>query len=677
MHVARPHWKQFVSAGRGHRWHSPTTAIGRRDAGAHGIKASRRFSRPSRGPELAEGGDPLRDRVVLVDRLLARAPDGDRHLVGQVAVPLEHAAEHLAHDVLDEPRALVRDLDELPLVGPLEHPVRGRADGGLDDVDEVVRFDVVAPRLFEGQRRPVPLVVGDDRHAPQRGVGRVDLPDRLHRARAGGHPEDLHADRLADLDRGPAARLRAREEGERFQARPSEGRPLLEEVLRRRADLPVRRVLVLLEELLRDPRRHLLERVDRVPDALVDDLADRLEVPRQVGAPLVPREVDEDVEARREGHRAARSLDLDRLRDAADPDPGDAEAAVHAAVLNVRNGSPRGPTGAFHLNFGGCPNDAAGRSLPPPKRERKGRQREPPPWLGGGVQRNPMNPVESNATGSYGPAASITGVAISTGSASGTPCISRATLSTSSRSVVITDPDRCSSTSSMIVSTTLFTNSNACASVRSAPSRVRLLLSRITVESHAAFSRASPSSTRVPRPSTENGRIAIPTTWAPPPRADSARTGAAPVPVPPPRPHTRNTMSRTSRTGGGPGTPRRRTPPGPGPRPRGRPSRGGAARPRGSVRGPPRPCSPPGSRRPVGPSRTPGSRRCSPRRRIRRRRSGGPRPRPCGPLRPRPRSPWVPSVRPPRARLRSPRPRRGSIGARRPAVLRRRASHPF
>src|SRR5881628_2680624 len=154
-------------------WHSVATAIATR----HRRPGPSAFAEPHGRPYACEGAGlvcrpaaserahlperrgALRERVVLVDRLFRLGLDPYPRRIGHIRVPLQEAIEHRAHDVLDELRIAVGQLDEPSLVRTLEQAVCGRGEGLLDDVDELVRLDVMPRRFLEDERRAVPLVV--------------------------------------------------------------------------------------------------------------------------------------------------------------------------------------------------------------------------------------------------------------------------------------------------------------------------------------------------------------------------------------------------------------------------------------------------------------------------------------------------------------------------------------
>ena len=75
------------------------------------------------GAELADGPRALGDHVVGVDRLEVDLARREERPVVQVRKPLDGAAHHLAHAVLDEPRAAMGLLHDQRLVGALHQLV--------------------------------------------------------------------------------------------------------------------------------------------------------------------------------------------------------------------------------------------------------------------------------------------------------------------------------------------------------------------------------------------------------------------------------------------------------------------------------------------------------------------------------------------------------------------------
>src|SRR3954468_17167831 len=123
--------------------------------------------------QLAEHAEALGDDVVLVDRLEVLLAGRDERLVLERGERGDHAADHLAHAVLDEPRAAVGLLDDRALVRALHELVDLARHRVLDDVEQRG-----GPELGRGvlrsadwQRAQTALVVGGDRH------GVEDAPD--------------------------------------------------------------------------------------------------------------------------------------------------------------------------------------------------------------------------------------------------------------------------------------------------------------------------------------------------------------------------------------------------------------------------------------------------------------------------------------------------------------------
>src|SRR4051795_8965125 len=91
--------------------------------------------------ELAEQPEALGDDVVLVDRLEVLLARRDERSVAELREALDDPADHLADAVLDEPRAPVRLLDDLGLVGALHQLVDLGAHRLLDDLQQARRLD--------------------------------------------------------------------------------------------------------------------------------------------------------------------------------------------------------------------------------------------------------------------------------------------------------------------------------------------------------------------------------------------------------------------------------------------------------------------------------------------------------------------------------------------------------
>src|SRR4051794_18284119 len=93
--------------------------------------------------ELAEQPEALGDDVVLVDRLEVLLARGDERRVLERAVLGDDPGDHLAHAVLDEPRAAVRLLDDRALVRALHQLVDLARHRVLDDRQQGRRLDLV------------------------------------------------------------------------------------------------------------------------------------------------------------------------------------------------------------------------------------------------------------------------------------------------------------------------------------------------------------------------------------------------------------------------------------------------------------------------------------------------------------------------------------------------------
>src|SRR5207244_5194089 len=115
------------------------------------------------------------------------------------------------------------------------------------------------------------------------------------------HADDLYADGAHDIS-PPPSRVRAGEEPIGLEGGTAPWRGPLEEVLRRRPYFRRRRIVVSLQKDLRDDLREFFEAPDRLSDRSVDDLVDCLEIPREVRSLLILREIDKQVERRRQCH---------------------------------------------------------------------------------------------------------------------------------------------------------------------------------------------------------------------------------------------------------------------------------------------------------------------------------------------------------------------------------------
>ena len=115
---------------------------------------------------LAERPESLRDDVVLVDRLEVDLARRHERAVVELREPLDDAADHLAHAVLDEPRPAVGLLDDVRLVGALHQLVDLRRHRLLDDLEQHGGVDLVVAELGapDVERAEPALVVGRDRH---------------------------------------------------------------------------------------------------------------------------------------------------------------------------------------------------------------------------------------------------------------------------------------------------------------------------------------------------------------------------------------------------------------------------------------------------------------------------------------------------------------------------------
>ena len=178
---------------------------------AHGELALGVLARAQLVAQLREPAEALGHDVVLVDRLEVLLPRRDERVGMQVGHPVDDAADHLAHAVLDEARPAVRLLDHDALVGPLHQLVDLRRHRVLDDREQplAVDVDVAVLAAADVQRSQPALIVGRDGHrledpldlvlaeaVREEPLARARLHERL-RARACGHALRGHPDEPA------------------------------------------------------------------------------------------------------------------------------------------------------------------------------------------------------------------------------------------------------------------------------------------------------------------------------------------------------------------------------------------------------------------------------------------------------------------------------------------------
>src|SRR5947209_19369505 len=75
--------------------------------------------------QLAEGRRSLRERVVLVNRLLRFRLHTHPRRIRHLRISLQETIENFSDDVLDELRIPMRQLNQTALIGPLEQPEGG------------------------------------------------------------------------------------------------------------------------------------------------------------------------------------------------------------------------------------------------------------------------------------------------------------------------------------------------------------------------------------------------------------------------------------------------------------------------------------------------------------------------------------------------------------------------
>ena len=140
------------------------------------------------GEDLGDQAGALGDDGVAVDRLQVLLAGEQEAAVAQGGVGLGDAADHLAHDVLDEARVAVRLLDDRGLVGALHQLVDLRAHRRLDDVEEVAGVDLDVGRLSARPRwscaDPALVVGGDGDGSKMRSISSSVKPSASRRSRA-------------------------------------------------------------------------------------------------------------------------------------------------------------------------------------------------------------------------------------------------------------------------------------------------------------------------------------------------------------------------------------------------------------------------------------------------------------------------------------------------------------
>jgi hypothetical protein len=300
---------------------------------------------------------------VLVDRLEVLLAGGDERGIGERGEARDHAADHLAHAVLDEARAAVGLLDDGRLVAALHQLVDLRGHRALDDLQQRARVDLVLALLgaADVQRPEAALVVRRDGDVLEDPLDLVLVParfaqalaraagDELLGARAGRHALRGDADEPARAALGGDGRAVERVDLLRLDA--GDGRGLVLGIARGDRDLRAAGALAVAHPLgdVLGERLGLERRLaeDHRADRLVDDLLEA----RHVRALLVWAEIDVALDLGGEQLLGAVLSDADDLLDARHADAREADQQPRALGLHVRR-CDGGGAGAGHPGQG-------------------------------------------------------------------------------------------------------------------------------------------------------------------------------------------------------------------------------------------------------------------------------------------------------------------------------------
>src|SRR5829696_9637827 len=359
--ISTPPWAEFVrcSIGAGG---SPRVAAGRSPASAAAEPAGRREAvscRPLAAQLARQVGDEaavLGDHVVAMDRLEVLLARAHERTVPEPPHPLDREPEHLAHAVLDEPRARVRLLDHVGLVGALEQLVDLRAHRALDDRQQLLGADrPVGGVVGRAQpQRPEPaLVVRGDRHRLEHPLDLLavePLGGEASARLAGGHGLPARARRHAlrlGTDQPPRRPLHGAGRGERgtqLLVRRARRGPLAQlGVARTQPDLGAARALDV-AHALGDARGQPVER-GRRPD---HRSLDRLVEARHVRAALVAAELDGAVDRDEQRPLGPLGAEPDDLLDARHAHLREGERGLRTVRLDVVAAVVRGESEVGH-----------------------------------------------------------------------------------------------------------------------------------------------------------------------------------------------------------------------------------------------------------------------------------------------------------------------------------------
>jgi hypothetical protein len=293
-------------------------------------------------PELADGPEPLRDDVVVVDRLQVDLPRVREVAVGETGVELEHARERVPDRVLDEARLQVRVLDDEELVRTLQQRVDRRAHRPLHDVRELLRVHGLTRADVEGAAPA--LVVRRERDELEDPLDVRVVEPRLEQPlrRAAAH-EPLRArarvdsGRLDADDASRAALARRRDPDQRdhlLRGELGHRRSALARVARDDAYLGAPGALPP-DDVLRDVLGELLDEERLADHDLVDRLLEQLRKARHVDALLRGVEVDRAVDRRGDQLLGRAPAQANRLANAGDAGARETQLHVGQRGLEV------------------------------------------------------------------------------------------------------------------------------------------------------------------------------------------------------------------------------------------------------------------------------------------------------------------------------------------------------
>src|SRR5581483_11061997 len=126
--------------------------------------------------QFAEEPESFGKGVVLVDRLFVDLTGKDERLVAEIAIDVEGAKKNSADDVFDEPRIVMRLVDDEELVGAFEEIVRLTRHRVFHDLYEIFGGNRLRRPAAE-QNRPSPALVVRRNRQRVEGSPRVGLAE--------------------------------------------------------------------------------------------------------------------------------------------------------------------------------------------------------------------------------------------------------------------------------------------------------------------------------------------------------------------------------------------------------------------------------------------------------------------------------------------------------------------